>query len=413
MTERSFWNKGYIYLIVGAIVLVAGLNIFKRGVVGIVADLNIANWKQIEAKIESFAVQPYFFNNTPAGHHVVATYSYVFAEKQYNSNKVAFDSTFGDDPSELLRIKKILGDAVEKKEAFPALVDPKMPDNSVLFRATALKAYLSASFGAVLMALSGLLITVFIYCFSVDQKRNDRKHKNPHKPWLWEETWQDFSIVAQPKWSKILPIAGFSFFIWLVSLIIALIVFIQPKSGFEEYCGVAFLVCVDLLLARLCLSRWRGEAWAEKIVLVAASYPIVPGKDWKFRVQVQNSKDLEIVGGLKFYLKSRQNTGMAGIGSGRGSVRSNRAVTEVLFKEDGHTCFALNPSIKVEGRDLTFDLIAKLPETAENTELAVEFETKWQVILYFAGSGKEFIETFEVPVYSEDKFASMDENNGF
>lgn len=406
MTERAFWVRGYHYLIVGFIVFFLGVKALWIGAAGVSEEFEIDQWKKVDATIQSLSIYPVFYRNVRSGDGIVATYSFDLDGKTIYANRVALDPTFGNSPTELLRAKKILSDAIEGEKTLPAFVDPANSANVVLFRTTPFYSYIFLFIGILSVFVSVPLAGAFVSLFSIDNKREERKQQYPEKPWKWEEYWQDFSIVSEAKWLKLLPLFVFSGIIFLVSVVGASLIVVHLKLSVEAYYAVAVVGLFNLLLAWYCFARWRGEAWADRVELVASAYPAIPGRGWKFKVLIENFRDLQVANGLNFYLQMNQPVPSIGMGSGR-FYRKPWEFT------DDPGCMLLNSDFEISGNNAVFHVEAKIPDTAENTELGVELERKWQVILFFKNSGKEFIETFNVPVYSGDKFRQIDENSRY
>lgn len=406
MTEAGFWRKGFVFLLAGLVFGGIGISFFASGLDSLAANFDLANWNKVEAKIESVTIKPWFVKNSRAGECIIATYTFFYNKQKFTANQVALDPTFGGSPEDLIAARDSLKDSVENKAQISALVDPDKPENSVLFAPAPYKAYAFTGLGFFLSCIAVILVLWFARLFIADQKREERIKQFQDKPWLWEEIWQDFVISSEGTIKKIMPIFVFSMLVWLASLVLVAVILMQSGKGAEEYFAIGAILLIDFIFALHCRKKWRGERWADKVSLVASGYPAVPGKTWKFRVVVENPRDIEVVSGLKIFLRLHQTSGFAGVGGGEALGRD-------LLEENSSTCFCLNPDLQTDEKTMSFELEASIPENAENTALGIEFEKKWQVVLFFESARKEFIETFEIPVYSEDKFGQPDLNRNF
>lgn len=414
MSEANFWNKGWHFFIVSLIFLGLGFKLCWTGISDIAEDMDLQNWHKAEALVESVKVEPVYEKGPVAGNRLVATYSYIFADQQKVANRVAIDPTFSNSPAELIDARKQLENAVKNKTPVMVLVDPKNPDNSLLFKPFPFKAYFFTLAGAALLAVYLLLEFLFVLKFKQSLLKNQRRSLQPDKPWRWEEQWQNFTIPAESQLSKGLPLFGFSLVVLLVSLTMIALILIQPGKGVEEYAGITFLVGFNLLLLFNCQKKWRGDSWAKAIELQASAFPVRPGEPWPFRIIITKARDMEIFAGIKVFLKFQQALGLVeNGGTGRGTGIIGNSMAERLFVEDQKTCFCLTPEVKTNENLIMLELEACLPDDAPPTDMDGEFPGKWQIFLYFSKMGKEFIETFDIPVYPEDKFSETEINEYF
>ena len=213
-------------------------------------------------------------------------------------------------------------------------------------------------------------------------------------------------MSGEPAWKKVLPILVVSIIFWVVSTIILIGVAFLPKLGVAEYAGLLTLILIDLVFLFHCRRKIKGERWADKLYLITSSYPVVPGENFKFRIVAEKVKDKQIVNGCKIFFKLNR-------GKGFGEVLSTEEDLEDTLYVDDSVCFCLNPDVEVNGDTMVFDLELQLPEKSPETSLGVEFENRWQLLFYFSNDNKEYIETFELPVYSEDSFDKSEVNKTY
>ena len=413
MTESDFWNKGFHYLIVSLIFLGLAIKLIWSGGQDIAKDLELQNWQKIEARVSSVNVEPVYEYGSVIGNRLLATYSYSISGKDFTSNKVAIDPTFSNSPEELLLSRKLLENAIADNKTVQAMVDPNNPENSWLFRPFPFKAFFLVLLGAVMLGIYILLEALYIFNLRHQTLRSNRKKQFPDRPWRWEESWQSFSIPAESQLSKSLPLFAFSTILFVFSLTLVVLVILQPGKGVEEFSGIAFLALFNLMLLYKCLKKWRGETWAKSIELQASSFPVRPGEKWPFRIIVEQPRDMEILAQVKIFVKYFRSLGTTVLsGTGRGGSYAI-SLAEKGPVEDGSTCFALNPEVKSAESKILLELAIELPEDCETTNLDDEFPGKWQVLMHFNSNSKEFIETFDIPVYPRDKFSLSEENNNF
>jgi len=153
-----------------------------------------------------------------------------------------------------------------------------------------------------------------------------------------------------------------------------------------------------------CLRKFKGESWAGSVSLKAVSFPLIPGENWPFSIIIDNPSDYEIFAGLKVFLKFTQKFSLVDAEDNREitGIRSGTRV-EREFYEDGRTCFQIEASVKSQPGKIILECEACLPQNVATTDHDHEFPAKWQVNLFYQTSRKEFIETFEIPVYSISK----------
>ncbi|MFZ5950811.1 MAG: hypothetical protein ACOYXC_08895, partial [Candidatus Rifleibacteriota bacterium] len=286
---------------------------------------------------------------------------------------------------------------------FTVMVDPENPGNSMLFMPFPFRGYFYAVAGAGCIAIHILLEIFFILSFRVEVNRETRRKMFPDQPWKWEESWQSLTITGENKLKKMFPLFGFTFLLAFLSVALAILVLIQPQITPEGFTSLGFLALFNLLLFGYCLRKLRGESWANAVSLKAASFPLIPGEKWPFSIIIDSPSDMEILGGLKVFLKFTQKFCPVGSEDELEVVRlQGPTFVKREFFEDGRTCFKIEPNVKSQQNKIILECEVCLPENSETTDHDHEFPAKWQVSLFYQNLGKEFIETFEIPVYSID-----------
>jgi hypothetical protein len=413
MAEIYKPNKGYAWLVAGIFLLISGGRLIYTGGNAIMLSSSVDSWAEGKAIVKSFAVKPLYVKTKQTGNYIVATYTYGFSGNQLVGNHVALDPTFAGSGEKLLKAKRLLAKAVEEKSNLPVFIDPQNPENAVLFKARPLTGYFYAGFGAFLVVSALALLAVFFHFWKQAAIIESLQALYPQQPWRWQKKWQSFKMRAEPAWEKLLPLIVFSLAFFCVTLVFVALIIVYPEPGSAGLFAAGFLLLLNLFFAFLLVKKVNGEKWAAAVEFEASSYPAVPGKPWNFKLLVSKPDDLEVVSGLKIYLKKCESTGLAIQPRTHAGSRFADSIEEKEFVEDGHTCFLLQPDLQVNEGELQFRVVADIPAKAENTSCVSEASVHWQVILLFARLGKEYIETFEIPVYSEESYDQPHINDKF
>jgi hypothetical protein len=414
MTEAAFWKKGFHFMIGSIIFLLLAIKALWLGLSGISADISLNSWQIVDAEIKSVSVEKVMERGMPAGNLLAATYTYQINDLEHTSNQVAIDPTFSNSPEELLAAKIILEQAIAAKKPVKLMVDPQNYKNAMLFKPVPYKSYFFTITGVFLLAAYLLLEILFIWNFRRQSMREARRIQFPEQPWKWEESWQTFSISNESKFRKILPLSILAIVMAAISVIVVILVLLQPEKGVEEYAGIAATIFFNLIILWKWQRKWRGDSWAEKIELETAAYPVIPGEPWQGRIKIISPRDNSILAGLKVFVKQNRSTGPIEAGqTGKTTTFTSGSLAQTMFREDGRSCFSIQPEIKSEENQFSLEFEFTIPADAEPTDLDGEFDCKWQIYLYFYSPAKEFIEAFEIPVYAEESFSQKEINSDF
>ncbi|MGM0600934.1 MAG: hypothetical protein ACQETH_14080 [Candidatus Rifleibacteriota bacterium] len=406
MNENAFWRRGFIYLIVAIILAYPGLQFCFKGFREIRAARKTEQWREVKAEVKSFEVKPIMERGERVGQYVAATYTYRVEAEEYVGNTVAVDPSFGGSVNKIVEVKSILEKSIKDKKKLSAFVDPQKLEHSILFKIKPVRGLIFVGVGLAFLFISLILFMVFVRAFNRFSKRQKFKILYSEQPWKWEPEWHSFILSPEPVWKKVFPLLLVSITFWAVSAIILVGAAFLPQLGIAEYAGLLTLVLIDFVFLIHCRRKIRGERWADKLYLVASSYPIMPGKSWKCRIVVEKPRDMQIINGCKIFFRLNKGAGVSGV------LSTEEDSTDLLYLDDA-TSFCLAPDVEIEQDRAVFNLELILPEKAQNTAIGVEYENRWQLMFYFSNESKEVIETFELPVYSEERFDKSEENKSY
>jgi hypothetical protein len=411
---KSYFKKSFSWLVGGILFLVFGVSMLNTGIFEIQAHAGVKNWQTTLATLKTVDVKPYFFKNKRLGDQILATYTYSFSEKEYIGTRVAIDPAFAGDAVTLAKLRDNLKKAMADNQPVEVFVNPAAPKESILVKQNPIKAYLYTSFGGTLFLLGIIFLIIFGNYALKAQKAKEREKLFPEKPWKINEAWKSFKQKSEPAWRKLLPLVAFCVFWTIVSLVITLTLLFLPDRGIEVISLIAFLIIFNLALIMMCKKRIKGERWADSVELEASAYPVTPGKPWKFKITVDNPIDIEIVSGLRILVKFYRSFSVGGIeeATNTSSFTGGNVYSEE-FENDGNSCFDVPCDIKVEENQITFSGEIRLPDNAEpSREDDIGFD-RWCLNLVFSRPDKEYIESFEIPVYDKKDFEQQELNPGF
>ncbi|HOX05557.1 MAG TPA: DUF3592 domain-containing protein [Planctomycetota bacterium] len=342
-----------------------------------------ASWERVPVRIESAELESHRGSKGGMSYLVKANYSFERDGGRCTGTRVAADTGASSDVRHLERYE-LLKAHMERREPFPAWVNPANPGDCMLFREIAPMSWALLPFGLVFAGAGVGVSAAGVWRVQAWLRRRRRLAANPGRPWRADPRWAAGFVFDSHAGRK----AGFA---WLTALLasaftgtVAVAIFAAEAPWFARLFAGAFVLGA-VFMAGLAVYWTARLAKYGSPRLAMAELPAVPGRALTAIVLCRRHVDVE--GAFRLTLRCRKTTGS---GKHRHTETLLDSTVEVsgdhdLGRERGGTAIPVEVPIP-----------AGLPPTTEPGENP---SVAWTLAVAAATPGVDFAAEFDLPVF--------------
>ncbi len=349
--------------------------------------LSMQSWQEVPAYIDWVnLVSSDSKKNTT--HHVEAQYSYRWEGVRHEGDRVSQYSADDNVGSFHQRVAAELSEHRDKRIPFRCYVNPKNPDQVVLYRNLRVEMLGFMLLFSLLFGGAGFgLMGAALYGNRVLREQQALQEQYPVEPWRWRKDWEKGVISANTKGKMVAAIIFATF--W--NMISAPLLFVVPNEVRDgnhlALIGLLFPLVGAILLgvAVYKVLQWRRYG---ATVFEMASVPGVVGGLLQGRVRIPTMVQPEEDASITLSCVNRRTTG-----SGKNSHTSNVILwqTEATLPRNG---------LMLDGRETEIPVSFGIPTDRSSTDDSdSNNQILWQLGVKIATQGVDFLAEFEVPVF--------------
>jgi len=386
-------GTGIVFILVFSLAFMAGGGFALYSSVDLISFWYRAqSWPEVPAQIQSVELlSKTSSENDSVTYKASAKYTYQFNEQQYEGNRVTIGNAYTSFQDYPRHCVSVLNRHVLSEESFPCYVNPKNPNESVLFRDfPSGNLFIRLLVGSIFFTI-GLIFFIGIF-YAIHQTKITKKlqEQYPNQPWVWKPEWAEGVIRSNEKSKFFLSLffAG----IWnAISLPLWFLFFYRLTKGLEAHL-LLFLIhpAVGIGLAIWAVRRfllWRKYG-VSKLQLITK--PAVLGE--KFGGIIHSGINIDPDDGFHVTLK---NVHIYKTRSGK-KTRTHRNVlwensqkVEKEMLEEDHTRSAI-------------PVYFELPSDAQPTdETNNRNKYIWQIECKASVPGIDYETEFEIPIIGQ------------
>ncbi|MBI3039979.1 DUF3592 domain-containing protein [bacterium] len=344
------------------------------------------SWVKTPAIIINAELKDHYGDEGEKTYSIDAKYEYDWKGKKMKGNRVLIESGSSSGFQEKNEMYKLLIEHRNSGEPFLALVNPKKPEQSLLFRRITTGMLIMPLGGGVFAIVGGFLVIGTLWSKWSTSRRQKRFSIDSERPWRAEGLWNDFTAHGKTSGNLVI--------LWLVSLFVASFVgaFVvglrsDPNAPLWAIIliGSFSLFPIFLMAYSSYLSLRLFKYGAPSLQL--SQVPIVVGQ--KFSGVMTVKKRIFPEKGVKVTLLcTRTQT----TGSGEDSVTTT---DEVCKKTETVYADLVKGGSDRSAIPFSFIIPPDLPE--RNIDTNPKYE--WKILAEAATPGIDFFAEFEIPVY--------------
>jgi hypothetical protein len=347
--------------------------------------LRSGSWERLPATIESVEWVKRSGSDGPT-YSVRATYTYERAGRTHTASRVGALGGSSDDYGFHRRRYDLLREHTEGRRPFPALVNPRDPDDALLFREATPWMYALVPVG---LLFAGVGVSIGVAGVLAHRRRLARRRlaqATGDRPWLYRDDWRRCRVRASN--------AGELLTTWLLGLGLSLFMsgFLILMTGEDTPLFARIIVggftalAVGVVLSALSLTV--RQLLHGTPVLYLAQVPILPGRS--VRAVLQTARP---TGAREWEVRIRcLETRVGGNQDGRG------AHTAVLYEAQVPTA---QPSMDRTGR-AAMPLVLQVPAGATGTALEGDETVAWTLRVRAPAFPRSLTASFDLPVFYAD-----------
>lgn len=251
--------------------LVGGAALTLLALDSLVLHARSAGWPTVPATVEHVELT----KGKSGSKTLLATYAYEWEGTKYRSDRVAPETGGSSDPVHAVRAA-LLTDAMEAKTSLPAWVNPRHPNEALLFRGVSVYtlAFLGASLLFLLVGLGGFVLLLRLRGDASWRKKREAEY--PDQPWRHERFWDERSVRSNAGWA--LTFAwGATTFTGLLSVPFVGVVGLDATTPFGGRLAVAALALLAVSLLVFSVSTTVSYLRHGTSQLAFDDFPLRPG----------------------------------------------------------------------------------------------------------------------------------------
>ncbi|HNV69225.1 MAG TPA: DUF3592 domain-containing protein [Candidatus Ozemobacteraceae bacterium] len=376
-----------------------GLLLFLLGISQLSVYYDSAQWVKTPAQFEQIEVKSRRGSKGGTFHYLSVTYTYDVLGKSYQGHDLFFEDVSNRDPQPIEANANRIKAGLERDHSFPVLVNPKNPEQAVVFREFLPEMIMLPMVGGIFGA-AGLGVMLFgLYSFLHERKKNKALEANPQRPWKAEEQWKGFTVISH-SYGQLLVTWGIALFMNLFISIFVVALATDPTAPLiaKMVIGLFGLVAVGLLCYAVYLTLQYLKYGNSSLQL--SQMPLVTGQDFSAVIIV--GRHLEMPKGCTVTFKCR------------------RALTTGSGKHAHTTTTELHTDTQIIQQDLfrpekgrsAIPVSFKIPPHLPPRDVESNPKFTWVLEVAAETPGIDFTTEFDLPVYHVADLSLVERRDG-
>jgi len=372
--RRTVIGGGAVFLLIGALPV-------AMFAARLVSYVRMGSWELVPVTVTQLDLRTQGSDKGSMDYQLKAEYAYTYHGQDHTGSRVSLDY-HGSGSERNCERHAILAGHRRNRQPFLAWVNPKAPEESVLFRElTGLWTLLG--FGGLFMALGALTMAVPGMVSRLDARRAEARKNRPLRPWRANPYWAKGFDFDVPPGGRIIGAA----IACILCLFLAVVIFWAiAQKDWPFWAPIAGgIFGLFGVMAGVSAVYWSFQAAKYGTPRLAmAEMPAVPGR--MLRAIVLCRRHVDAAGAFKVTLKCTRTTGSGEDSKSETLYEKSVEVAKDLATERGGTAIPVEMLIPED-----------LPATTAPLE---DPSIRWKLSVQAATPGVNFQAEFGLPVFS-------------
>ncbi len=374
--------------VIGLPLLAAGLFMAGMALGWWVIYFQSASWEQVPADLRSLDWNDHVGSKGGHTYSVSCTYVYHYGDREYTGNRVGVETGSSGGKSLHRGRYDILKPFKDGGKPFMAFVNPKQPEDSLLFRGTSSTMYMLPPFGMIFVFVGGGIMGLGISSVVTTRRKVACLERDPERSWLAERKWDGFSMQGSSR-ATLIATSLFALFMGIFMSIFIVAMASESHVPVFAILIVGFFTLIPVFLAVYAIYLALRYVKYGNPRLMLAQVPFVPGGPFMALLVIKTHLMAEQGVECTFQCSSRLTTGA---GKSRTTTTTILHTETITVNQDMATAGCEGSSIPVR-----FDIPIGKPERDAESNPSIT----WILTAKAATPGIDFGVSFDdLPVYN-------------